>query len=127
MIAGVLTYADYSFPIATLLAWFAVLALVAGLVSGPGVVFPVALAGLALLALLEIVDNTLPTRAAPLIGAGLLASAEFGYWSFELRWNVARSKTIILRRVGVILGLVLVGAALSGTATAVVSRIGPLL
>ena len=127
MIAGVLTYADYSFPIVTLWAWFAVVVLVGGLVNGRGAVFPAALAGLVVLALAEFLNGTLSIRATPLICAGLLASAEFGYWSFELRWNLARSKSSILRRVGVIFGLVLVGTAFSGTATALMSNIGPSL
>ena len=123
-IAGVLTYADYSFPVATLLAWFAVVALVGGLAYGRGIVFPIALAGLGLLALVEFLHGTLLSPAAPLIGGGLLASAELGYWSFELRWKVAQSKSTSLRRSGAILGLVLIGAAFSGIAAALMSTAG---
>jgi hypothetical protein len=122
--AGLLTYDDYSFPVATLLAWLAVVVLVGGLVSGPGVLFPGAIAGLSLLTLAEFLDGTLPARVVPLVSAGLLASAEFGYWSFEFRWNLTHAKSTVLRRAGVILGLVLAGGALSGTALAALSISG---
>lgn len=80
--------------------------------------FPAGVAGLGLVALAEILHGNLASTFTPLIGAVLLASAEFGYWSFEFEARVRQARPVILRRVGVILGLVVLGAAISGTAAA---------
>jgi hypothetical protein len=114
VIAALLTVADFSFPTATVLAWLGVAVAIVGLLQGRGLLFPVALAGLSVIALVEILRGELTGSFSPVIGAALLASAEFGYWSFEFEAGVRHSRPLILRRIGVILGLVLVGAALSG-------------
>ena len=75
--------------------------------------FPVGLVVLAGVALLDLLYGTLATVQAPLIGGALLATAEFGYWSFEFDARIRQTQPVILRRVGVILGLVVLGAGLS--------------
>lgn len=119
-IAGVLTFADFSFPVASLCAWLAVVGLAVGLLRQRGPVFPCALAVLGLVAVIEMLSGILPTTSAPLLGAGLLASAEFGYWSFEFRARLAHTGSAILRRAAVIVSAVVVGGALSGAVAAVI-------
>jgi hypothetical protein len=89
------------------------LVLVVGLVQGRGALFPIGLVTLTSLALLDLLHGTLATVQAPLIGGALLGTAEFGYWSIELATGVSQRQPVILRRVGVILGLVVLGAGLS--------------
>lgn len=113
-IAVLLTLADLRSPLAIVLAWFAAIAVVGGLIQIGGYIFPAAIAGLGLAAFLELLDSALPTRITPLLGGGLLACAELGYWSFELRANIRHSAKGILRRAAVILVLVVVGATISG-------------
>jgi hypothetical protein len=116
-IAAELTTSDFAFPRATVGAWLAVLVVSFGLVHGRGALFPAGLVALACLALLDLLNGALAIVQAPLIGGALLGTAEFGYWSFELEAGVGQTQPVILRRVGVILVLVLLGAGLSATLT----------
>jgi len=112
-IAAQLTTSDFAFPAATIGAWLAVLVLVVGLLQGTDLIFLVGLVVLAGVALLDLLYGTLATVQAPLIGGALLATAEFGYWSFEFEAGIRQTQPLVLRRVGVILGLVVLGAGLS--------------
>jgi hypothetical protein len=89
-----------------------------------GPLLPAALGGLGLVALAEILHGNLASTFTPLVGAALLASAEFGYLSFELEAGVRYTPRVILRRVGVIVGLVVLGASLSGTLATVGGSFG---
>jgi hypothetical protein len=115
VIAALLTVADFSFPAATVFAWLAVAVAVVGLFQSRGPLFPAALASLGLIGLGEILHGVLSSTFSPIIGAALLASAEFGYWSYELQAGVKHTNSAMLRRVAVIVGVVVVGAGLSGT------------
>jgi hypothetical protein len=84
-----------------------------GLVQGRGALFPAGLVALACLALLNLLHGALGIVQAPLIGGALLGAAELGYWSFELEAGVGQTQPVILRRVGVIVVLVVLGAGLS--------------
>jgi hypothetical protein len=112
-IAAQLTTSDFSFPGVTSGAWLAVLVLIVGLAQGRGALFPTGLVALTCLALLELLNGRLATVQGPLIGGALLGTAELGYWSIELAAGVSQTQPVILRRVGVILGLVVFGAGLS--------------
>jgi hypothetical protein len=94
-------------------AWLAVMVVSFGLLQGRGALFPAGLVALACLALLDLLHSALAIVQAPLIGCALLATAEFGYWSFELKTSIGQTQPVILRRVGVILVLVVLGAGLS--------------
>jgi hypothetical protein len=107
------TTSDSAFPGATPGAWLAVVVLVVGLIQGRGVLFPTGLVALTSLALLDLLNGTLASVQAPLIGGALLGAAGFGYWSIELATGVSQTQPVILRRVGVILGLVVLGVGLS--------------
>jgi hypothetical protein len=126
MIAALLTLADFSFPAATISGWLIVTLLVMGLLMGRGHLLGAALGGLALVAIVEILHGNLGSTFTPLVGAALLASGEFGYWSIELEAGVRYARPVILRRVGVILGLVVLGASLSGTLATVAGSLGRL-
>lgn len=89
-----------------------------------GLLLAAALGGLGLVAIGEILHGNLGSTFTPLIGAALLASGEFGYWSIELEAGVRYTRPVILRRLGVILGLVVLGAGLSGTLAAVGGSLG---
>lgn len=78
-----------------------------------GLIFPIGIVILACLALLDLLYGSLTTVQAPVIGGALLGTAEFGYWSFESEAGVTQTRPLILRRVGVICGLVVLGAGLS--------------
>jgi hypothetical protein len=86
-----------------------------GLVQGRGLLFPVGLVVLLLVAIFELLYGTLAVIQAPFVGGALLAAAEFGYWSIELEAGVRPSKLALLRRVGSILVLVVLGGGLSAT------------
>lgn len=115
-IAAVLTSADFSFPIASFAAWFAVVSMTLGLLQGKGLLLPVGIGVLGLVATGEALQGSIARSLVPILGAALLASAESGYWSFELQQTVAQSNSVIARRVGVIVGLAAVGVALSAGA-----------
>lgn len=126
MIAALLTFADFSFPAATISGWLVVTLLVMGLLTGRGLFLAAALGGLGLVAIVEILHGNLGSTFTPLVGAALLASGEFGYWSIELEAGVTYARPVIIRRVGVILGLVVLGASLSGTLATVGGSLGRL-
>jgi hypothetical protein len=86
---------------------------VAGLVFGvpPAIPVAVALLGAAYVALLGLEGDALDLRA-PLVAAALLAVAELGYWSLELRGAIADEPGAYLRR------LALLAAQLAGVTTA---------
>jgi hypothetical protein len=91
----------------------AVVLVVAGLAVGVALAVPVAVAllGTAYLALLGFEGDALDVRA-PLVAAALLAVAELGYWSLELRGAVVDEPGAYLRR------LALLAAELAGVTTA---------
>jgi hypothetical protein len=119
-IAAQLTTNDFSFPAATVCAWLTIILLLVGLLQGRGLFFPVSVAALTCLTLLELLYGTLATIQAVLIGGALLATAEFGFWSFELQVTVPRHEQAILVRTGVILALTFAGVALLGTGAVLV-------
>jgi hypothetical protein len=102
-------------PAATIGAWLAVLVLIVGLLQGRGLIFPVGVVVLVAVALLDRLYGTLGTAEVPLVSGALLATAEFGYWSFEFEAGTKQTQPVIVRRVGVILALVVLGAGLSAT------------
>jgi hypothetical protein len=118
-IAGLIIKADFNFPPATAGAPLAVLALSAALLSGRGSLLGIAIGALGILSLLEIFQGRLAGSAAVVIGAGLLASAEFGYWSLELQASPPQTQRSIRRRLTVIFGLVALGGALSALLLAI--------
>ena len=89
------------------------LVLVVGLLQGRGLIFPAGVVGLVAVALLDLLHGSLAAAVIPLIGGALLAPAEFGYWSFEFETGIMQTQPVIVRRVGVIIGLVVLGAGLS--------------
>jgi hypothetical protein len=90
-----------------------VLVVVAGLLQGRGLIFPIGVVALVAAALLDLLHGSLATAQVPLIGGALLATAELGYWSFEFEAGTMQTQPVIVRRVGVILALVVLGAGLS--------------
>jgi hypothetical protein len=126
VLAALLTFADFNFPIATTVAWLAVAVSVVGLVRSGRTLFPTAVASLCLIALVEILHGELASTVGPVIGAALLASAELGYWSMELGAGVRYTKYAMLRRVAVIIGLVVLAASLSGTLATLGASLGRL-
>jgi len=66
----------------------------------------VALLGTEYVALLAFEGEALDTRA-PVVAAALLAVAELGYWSLELRGPVADEAGTSLRRLGLLAALLL--------------------
>jgi hypothetical protein len=101
------------FGLGTLAAWFAVGVLLLALMQARLAMFGVGLGVIGLVGALEIGSGAIPVIAVPLLGATLLAAAEYGYWSFELQMTVAQSSSAIMRRAAVIMILVLVGAVAS--------------
>lgn len=81
----------------------ALMLLAAGLVMrfAPALPVAVAILGSAYVALLGFEGDALDTRA-PVVAAALLAVAELGYWSLELRRPVADEPGTSLRRLGVL-------------------------
>jgi len=84
----------------------ATLLLAAGLALRVALVLPVAVAllGTEYIALLAFEGEALDTRA-PIVAAALLAVAELGYWSLELRGPVADEAGTSLRRLGLLAAL----------------------
>lgn len=99
----------------------ALLALVAALVLGwsPLVPLSLALVGAAYATHLGLDDPALDAKA-PLLGAGLLLTAELAYWSLEERERVVTEPGESLRRFGLLAGLAL-GALLAGAGLLAVS------
>jgi hypothetical protein len=114
-LSGLLSVAAFTFPLASSAAWLAFALVLLGLLQGRGSVFPAALIALFVVAQAEVVHGELNITTTPLVGALLLGSAEFGYWSFENETGLKHAVSATLRRLVVIVGLVLVGAGLSGT------------
>lgn len=85
-----------------------------GLLQGRGLLFPAGVVALAGITLLDLLYGTLTSVQALLIGVLLLATAEVGYWSFELQATIPRQRKAILWRSGVILALTLAGTAITG-------------
>jgi len=56
-----------------------------------------------------------------MIGGALLATAELGYWSFELEAVSMQTRPGILRRAATIVVLVVLGVGLSAALTTVLS------
>ena len=121
-IAVLLTLANWSSPLLIALAWIAAMATASSLIRFSELIFPCSLAGLGLLALFDVLAGAVPRGLTPLIGGALLAAAELGYWSFELR-SVRQTAIGVTRRGAVILGLILLGASISGVAVAVFDRL----
>ena len=111
--------------------------LAAGLLFRVAVAVPVAIAllGAGYVALLGFEGDALDTRA-PLVAAALLAVAELGYWSLELRGAVADEPGAYLRRlallavqlagvttVGVVLLAIVEGVETGGTAIDVLGAV----
>ena len=92
----------------------AALVLVAGLALRVAIAIPVAIAivGVEYVALLAFEGEALDTRA-PVVAAALLAVAELGYWSLELRRPVADEAGTSLRRLG-LLAVLLAGVLALG-------------
>jgi hypothetical protein len=76
--------------------------------------FPSGVAAVGVAMLIEVLEGALPVQVTPLLAGGLLACAELGYWSLELRANVTQSTIDIARRGAVIAVLVVLGAGISG-------------
>lgn len=90
------------------LAALAALLLAAGLAARIAVAIPVAVAllGAEYVALLEVEGEALDARA-PVVAAALLAVAELGYWSLELRGGVDDEPGTYLRRLALLAALLL--------------------
>jgi hypothetical protein len=88
--------------------------------------FAVGLGALGLVAALAILQGSIPAIAVPLYGGALLAAAEFGYWSFEMRMTAPQSSATMRRRTGVILSLVVLGAGASALLLAILGLVGTL-
>jgi hypothetical protein len=90
-----------------LAAVVAVTVLAAGLALRVPLAIPVAIAllGAGYVALLGFEGEALDT-SAPLVGGALLAIAELGYWSLELRGSVADEAGTYLRRLALLAALV---------------------
>lgn len=107
----------------------AALVLAAGLAFRVAVAIPVAIAllGGGYAALLAIEADALDARA-PLVAAALLAAAELGYWSLELRGPVADEAGTYLRRIALlatsVLGAIALGTALMAAVDVLAAR-GP--
>ena len=86
-----------------------------GLRFAPALPVAVAILGSEYVALLGFEGDALDTRA-PVVAAALLAVAELGYWSLELRRPVAAEPGTSLRRLGLLAallgGVVAVGVVL---------------
>lgn len=113
------------------LAGLAGLLLAAALVTRLATLIPVAVAvlGAEYVALLGFESEALDARA-PLVAAALLAVAELGYWSLELRGGVDDEPGTYLRRLALIAGLLLGVAVFGVVLLAVVAAVqaeGPAL
>lgn len=107
------------------IAWLGVVGVLGGLIQGRSYILPGAVVALGIAALVDVVDGSLPIRVAPIMGGGLLACAELGYWSDELRANLRHSTIGVIRRTVVIAGLVLLGTALSALGVELLQRVAP--
>jgi hypothetical protein len=98
--------------------------LAAGLTLRLAVVVPVAVAilGSEYLALLGFEGGALDTRV-PLVAAALLAVAELGYWSLELRGKVRDEAGTSLRRLGLLAALLLGVLALGAVVLTLVEAV----
>ena len=97
---------DVAVAVGVRLCGIAFLSLVAALVLGwsPLVAVSVALVGAAYATHLAVDDPGLD-GTAPLLGAGLLLTAELAYWSLEERERVAGEPGEAFRRLGLLIGL----------------------
>jgi len=102
----------------------AALLLAAGLALRVALAIPVAVAllGAEYVTLLGFEGEALDTRA-PLVAAALLAVAELGFWSLELRRPVAEEAGTSLRRLALLAGLLLGVLALGVVLLAVVDAV----
>jgi len=99
----------------------ALVALVVGLVLGWSPLLPVSIGALgAAYAVHLAVDDPALDSKVPLLGVGLLLTAELAYWSLEERDRVATEPGESLRRVGLLAGLAL-GALGAGAGLLAVS------
>jgi hypothetical protein len=112
---------DLAVEVGARLAALALLALVAALVLGWSALVPasIVLLGASYATQLALDDPTLDVKA-PLVGAGLLLTAELGFWSLEERQRVQTDRGESLRHLGFVAGLALtalvVGASLLAVA-----------
>jgi hypothetical protein len=103
------------------IAVLALLALVASLVLCRPVLLPVCLFLLGGLYAAQLaVDDAALDGAAPLVAAGLLATAELGYWALEEREPVTADPGETLRRIGFVALLVLGALLVAGSLLALV-------
>ena len=105
-------------------AAIALLVLVASLVLGSPVLLPMTLFLLGGLYATQLaVDDATLDGAAPLVAAGLLATAELGYWSLDERERATVDPGENLRRVGFVAVLVLGALLVAGTLLAFVDGV----
>ncbi len=97
---------DLAIVVGVRLVALAFLSMVAAVVLGwsPLVALSVGLVGAAYATHLALDDPSLDAKAA-LLGAGLLLTAELGYWSLEEREHVADEPGEAFRRLGLLIGL----------------------
>ena len=88
----------------------------------PALPVAVAILGGEYVALLGFEGEALDTRG-PVIAAALLAVAELGYWSLELRHPVADEAGTSLRRLGLLAGLLIVVVGLGVVVLALVEAV----
>ena len=106
------------------IAVLALLALVASLVLDWPVLLPATLFLLGGLYAAQLaVDDATLDGASPLFAAGLLATAELGYWSLEEREPATADPGETLRRVGFVTALVLGALLVAGTLLAFVDGV----
>jgi hypothetical protein len=92
----------------------AVVAILLGLALGETLPLFGGIVGLALVTIIGAQSGSIPYLALPFVGGGLVAVAELGNWSLELRSPVVRSRALLARRALNTFYLVLIGTALSG-------------
>lgn len=97
---------DLAIVVGVRIVALAFLSMVAAVVLGwsPLVALSVGLVGAAYATHLALDDPSLDAKAA-LLGAGLLLTAELGYWSLEEREHVADEPGEAFRRLGLLIGL----------------------
>ena len=97
---------DLAIVVGVRLVALAFLSMVTAVVLGwrPLVALSVGLVGAAYATHLALDDPSLDAKAA-LLGAGLLLTAELGYWSLEEREHVADEPGEAFRRLGLLIGL----------------------
>ena len=114
LLAAYVTAVNARFPAGMIASWAAVAALGWALLSLNELLVAVSLLALGVVAVAEIVAGRLPHVAVPLVGGCIIAAAELGYWSFELHLAPWRAMRVVARRLVAIVGIVVVGAGLSG-------------